>query len=151
MVDENLKKLGIVIPPASPPLFNYVAVTIHNGVAYVAGHIPREGTNILFTGKLGGDITLDQGKEAARVCIVQALSSLQGALGNLNRVEQVLKMVGFVASAPGFVDQPKVIDAASDLIVAIFGDKGRHARSAIGVAELPRGVPVEIELIVAVK
>jgi enamine deaminase RidA (YjgF/YER057c/UK114 family) len=151
MIDTRLKELGIVIPPATPPLFNYVAVTIHNGVAYLAGHIPRDGNTILFTGKLGADTSLEQGKEAARVCIIQALSSLNGALGSLDRVEQILKVVGFVASANGFVDQPKVIDAASDLLVSIFGDKGRHARSAVGVAELPRGVPVEIELIVAVK
>ncbi len=151
MIEARLKQLGITIPPASPPLFNYVAVTVHNGVAYVAGHIPREGSNILFTGKVGAQVSLEHAREAARVCIIQALSSLQGELGSLERVERILKLVGFVASANGFIEQPKVIDAASDLIVDIFGDRGRHSRSAVGVAELPRGVPVEIELIAAVK
>lgn len=149
-IEARLKELGIDVPPATPPMFNYVAVTLHQGVAYVAGHIPREGTKILFQGKLGAEISLDQGREAAKICIVQALSSLRAALGSLDRIQQILKVVGFVASAPGFIDQPKVIDAASDLLVQIFGDKGRHARSAIGAAELPRGVPVEIELVVAV-
>jgi enamine deaminase RidA (YjgF/YER057c/UK114 family) len=151
MIDEKLRELGIELPPYAAPAYSYVSVTIHERTAYVAGHIPRSGNDVLFKGKAGADISLDQAKEAARACILQALSSLKAALGSLDRIAQILKLTGFVASAPGFTQQPQVIDAASELLGSIFGEKGRHARSAVGVAELPRGVPVEIELIVAIQ
>jgi enamine deaminase RidA (YjgF/YER057c/UK114 family) len=120
-------------------------------VAWVSGQIPRAGAKILMTGKAGAEVELERAREAARACVLQGLAQLESALGSLDRVTRVLKMTGFVASAPGFTQQPQVIDAASELLVQAFGEDGRHARSAIGVAELPRGVPVEIELIVAVR
>ena len=104
-----------------------------------------------MTGKAGGEIGLEQAQEAARACVLQALAQLEAVLGSLDRIERVLKVTGFVASAPGFSQQPQVIDAASELLVQLFGEHGRHARSAVGVAELPRGVPVEIELVAAVR
>jgi len=148
MILHKLAELGIVLPAAVAPAFQYVPVTVHERLAFVSGQLPRKG-ELLITGKLGAEVPLDQGKEAARLCILQALACLHEALGTLQRVEKILKVTGFVASAPGFNEQPKVIDAASELLVLLFEDAGRHARSAVGVAELPRNAAVEIELIVA--
>lgn len=149
MVEERLKTLGIRLPEAASPSFNYVPVTLHRGVAYVAGQLPKVDGEVRVTGKVGATIDLATAREQARVCILQGLSCLQGALGSLDRLEQVLRINGYVASAPGFNDQPKVLDAASDLLVEIFGDRGRHVRAAVGVAELPRNACVEIELTVS--
>ncbi len=150
MISEKLKELGIVVPAAVTPAFQYVPVTIHERLAFVSGQLPRDGESIV-TGKLGGDVELQRGRQAARLCILQALACLTQALGSLDRIERVLKITGFVASAPGFNEQPKVIDAASELLAQVFGEAGRHARSAVGVAELPRNAAVEIELIVALR
>ena len=150
MIEENLAALGIVLPAAAAPAFQYVPVTIHERMAFVSGQLPRRG-EALVTGKVGGDVDLDQAREAARLCVLQALACLHQALGSLDRVEKILKVTGFVASAPGFNQQPRVIDAASELLVQVFGEAGRHARSAVGVAELPRNAAVEIELIVALR
>ena len=104
-----------------------------------------------MTGKLGAEVSVEQGQQAARACVLQAFAQLKAELGDLGRIDRIVKVTGFVASAAGFTQQPQVIDAASSLLVEAFGDAGRHARSAIGVAELPRGVPVEIEFIAALK
>ncbi len=145
----RLEALGLKLPEAIAPAFEYVPVVVHAGVAWVSGQIPRAGTEILMTGKVGADVDLEAARAAARTCVLQGLAQLELALGSLDRVVRVLKVTGFVASASGFVQQPQVIDAASQLLVQAFGEAGRHARSAVGVAELPRGVPVEIELVVA--
>jgi enamine deaminase RidA (YjgF/YER057c/UK114 family) len=150
-VKTRLEGLGLTLPEAVAPAFQYVPVVVHAGLAWVSGQIPRVGARVLITGKAGGEIELDRAQEAARACVLQALAQLESALGSLDRIERVLKVTGFVASAPGFTQQPQVMDAASDLLVQLFGAHGRHARSAVGVAELPRGVPVEIELVVAVR
>ena len=149
MIEDRLRALALTLPEAATPLFNYVPVTLHRGVAYVAGQLPKVGGDIRVRGKAGREVDVETARGEARICILQGLACLKAALGSLDRVEQVLKVGGFVASAPGFNDQPKVLDAASDLLVEVFGDKGRHARSAIGVAELPRDAVVEIELTVA--
>ena len=150
MIEKKLAELGIVLPLAAAPAFQYVPVTIHERLAFVSGQLPRHGDS-LVTGKVGGDVDLEQAREAARLCILQGLACLSQALGTLDRVEKILKVTGFVASATGFNQQPKVIDAASELLVLVFGEAGKHARSAVGVAELPRNVAVEIELIVALR
>jgi len=150
-VELRLAAAGYHLPEAVTPAFQYVAVVRHRDTAYVSGQIPRSGNQVLMTGKLGADVTLEQGQRAAKACILQALAQLKAELGELDRIERVLKVTGFVASAPGFTQQPQVLDAASSLLVEAFGEAGRHARSAIGVAELPRGVPVEVELIVALR
>jgi enamine deaminase RidA (YjgF/YER057c/UK114 family) len=149
-VESRLAAKGYRLPEPVPPAYQYVAVVCHRGVAYVSGQIPRSGNQILMTGKLGADVTVEQGQRAAEACVLQALAQLKAELGDLDRVERVLKVTGFVASAPGFGQQPQVMDAASNLLLEAFGTAGRHARSAVGVAELPRGVPVEVELVVAV-
>jgi len=150
MIEKRLAELGIVLPSAATPAFQYVPVTMHERLAFVSGQLPRQG-EALVTGKVGWDVDLEQGRHAARLCILQGLACLKQALGSLDRVDRILKITGFVASAPGFNQQPRVIDAASELLVQLFGDAGKHARSAVGVAELPRNAAVEIELIVALR
>ena len=150
MIAKKLAELGIDLPAAVMPAFQYVPVTIHDRIAFVSGQLPRRGETFI-TGKAGGEVDLEQARVAARLCILQGLACLNQALGSLDRVERILKITGFVASAPGFNQQPKVIDAASELLVEIFGEAGRHARSAVGVAELPRNVAVEIEMIVGLR
>ena len=150
-INERLTQLGITLPAAKKPAFQYVAVALYDGIAHVSGQLPWLDAERVISGKVGGDCDLEQAQEAARLCALYALANLNQRLGSLDNIEQFLKITGFIASAPGFVGQPKVIDAASTLLVDIFGDKGRHARSAIGVAELPRGAAVEIEMVVAVR
>lgn len=149
MFEKRLKDLDIVLPEAAVPSFNYVPVTLHRGFAHVSGQLPKVDGEIRVRGKVGGSVSLDVARGEARICILQALACLKQALGTIDRIERILKIGGFVASAPGFNDQPKVLDAASDLLGEIFGETGRHARSAVGVAELPRDVAVEIEMVVA--
>ncbi|MCZ0738046.1 RidA family protein [Phreatobacter sp. AB_2022a] len=149
MIDQRLAELGIVLPDAASPSFNYVPVVLNRGTAYVAGQLPKVDGEVRVHGKAGGAVSLEAARGEARICILQGLACLRQALGSLDRVERVLKVTGFVASAPGFNDQPKVLDAASDLLGEVFGEAGRHARSAVGVAELPRDAAVEIELVVA--
>jgi enamine deaminase RidA (YjgF/YER057c/UK114 family) len=150
-VEARLAALGHRLPDAVAPAYQYSAVVVHQGVAYVSGQIPRAEGQVLFSGKAGADVNLLQGQKAAEVCVLQALAQLKAELGDLGRVLRILKVTGYVASAPGFTQQPQIVDAASNVLVVAFGDAGRHARSAVGVAELPRGVPVEIELIAAVQ
>jgi enamine deaminase RidA (YjgF/YER057c/UK114 family) len=149
-IEARLKTRGHVLPEAVAPAYQYVAVVVHGNLAYVSGQIPRAGGEVMMTGKLGAKVTLEQGQRAAEACILQGLAQLKAELGDLGRITRVVKVTGFVASAAGFNQQPQVIDAASNLLGLAFGDAGKHARSAVGVAELPRDVPVEIEMIVAV-
>ncbi len=151
MFEKRLAELGLQLPPAAEPSFNYVPVTVHNGVAYVSGQLPKVDGAVRVTGKVGADVDLETAQEQARICIMQGLACLKQALGSLDRIERVLKINGYVASAPGFNGQPKVLDAASDLVGDVFGDVGRHARAAVGVAELPRNAAIEIEMTVAVR
>ena len=146
---DRLRQLGLTLPEAAQPAFNYVPVTLHRGVAYVAGQMPKLDGEVRVFGKAGAEIDLETAREQARICILQGLACLAAALGSLDRVERVLRVNGYVASAPDFNAQPSVLDAASELLVQVFGDAGRHARSAIGVAELPRNAVVEIDLTVA--
>lgn len=150
-INERLARLGITLPAAKKPAFEYVAVAVHDGIAHVSGQLPWLDAERVISGKVGGDCDLEQAQEAARLSTLFGLAALNQQLGNLDAIERFLKVTGFVASAPGFVSQPKVIDAASKLLVEVFGEKGRHARSAIGVAELPRGAAVEIEMVVAIR
>jgi enamine deaminase RidA (YjgF/YER057c/UK114 family) len=148
---KRVAEAGLALPPYMPPAYAYQSVVTHDGIAHVSGHVPKTASGDLHPGKLGRDVTLDQGRAAAELATLNALSSLEHELGSLDRVERVVKIVVFVASAPGFNEQPKVADAASSLLNRIFGDEKRHARSAVGVAELPRNSSVEVEMVVAVR
>jgi enamine deaminase RidA (YjgF/YER057c/UK114 family) len=149
-VAERLVELGITLPGPFPPHDPLDAVVVHGGRARTSGQLPRDldGT-IVHQGLLGDLVTVEAGAAAARWCALNALSVLQAELGDLDRIERVLSVIGFVASAPGFVQQPQIVDGASRLLFDVFGAAGRHTRSAIGVAALPRGGAVEIEVEVA--
>ncbi len=149
MIEQRLKEIGIALPDAAAPSFNYVPVTLHRGTAHVSGQLPKVDGEIRVRGKVGASVSLETARGEARLCILQGLACLKQALGTLDRVDRILKISGYVASASGFNDQPRVLDAASDLLVEVFGEAGRHARAAIGVAELPRDAAVEIEMTVA--
>lgn len=145
----RLQQLGIVLPEVAAPLAAYVPAVRSGNLVYTAGQLPFEAGKLTHTGKIGADVTPEQGKALARICALNALAAVDSLVG-LDSVTQVVKVVGFVASAPGFHGQPGVINGASNLLAEVFGDSGAHARSAVGVAELPLDAPVEVELIVEV-
>ena len=150
MVEELLSNLGIRLPTPARPVASYIPVRISGEHAFVSGQIPMDEDNVLSSGKLGAEVSIEQGQEAARRCALQALAALRQELGSLDRVKGIVRVDVFVASAPGFGDQAKVANGASDLLVEIFGEDGKHARAAIGVAELPLGASVEVALIARV-
>jgi enamine deaminase RidA (YjgF/YER057c/UK114 family) len=149
-VEQKLQSMGIKLPETPKPVAAYIPALKVNDLIFTSGQIPMVGGEIKYKGKLGADISIEQGYQAAKICALNALSAIKGVLGDLDRLEQVVKVVGFVASTKGFTDQPAVINGASEFLQEILGEKGTHARSAVGVAELPLGVPVEVELIVKV-
>ena len=146
----KLEELGLKLPTVSPPLAAYVPAVRSGNHVYVSGQLPMVDGKLLATGKVGAEITPEQAKELAARCALNGLAALESLVG-LGKVARIVKVVGFVASAPGFTGQPKVINGASDLLGEVFGEAGRHARSAVGVAELPLGSPVEVELVVELR
>jgi enamine deaminase RidA (YjgF/YER057c/UK114 family) len=146
-VYEKLKTLGLELPAPSPRGGLYAPVRQAGTMLYVSGQGPTEGGKPLFTGKLGREISIEQGQAAARRCVLNGLAALHEYLGDLDKIAGVVKVLGFVASAPGFNSQPMVINGGSQLLIDLFGEKGWHARSAIGTNELPGDIPVEIEFI----
>jgi enamine deaminase RidA (YjgF/YER057c/UK114 family) len=151
-IDDRLAELGLVLPGPYPPHDPLDAVVIHGGRARTSGQLPRNHDGALVhPGVVGADLTVDQGAEAARWCALNALSVLRAELGSFDRIERVLTVLGFVTSAPGFTGQPAVVDGASRVLADVCGPAGRHSRSAIGVAALPRGGAVEIEVEVALR
>ena len=151
-MQQRLDDLGLVLPGPYPPHEPLDAVVVHAHRARTSGQLPRDHDGALVhPGVLGADVGVHAGAEAARWCALNALSVLRDELGDLDRIDRVLTVLGFVASAPGFVEQPAVVDGASRLLYDVFGAAGRHSRSAIGVAALPRGGAVEIEVEVALR
>ena len=148
MIEERLAELGIELPPAPQPVASYIPVKVVGDLAWVAGQVPMQDGAIAVSGAVGSDVTTEEANAGARRCAIQALSALRAALGSLDRVTGIVKVDVFVASAHGFTDQPAVANGASDLLVEVFGDKGRHARAAVGVPELPLGAAVEVALLV---
>jgi enamine deaminase RidA (YjgF/YER057c/UK114 family) len=145
MHEARLAELGLTLPPLPKPAFDYVPAVLDRGLVWVSGQLPRDAEGALpVLGRLGADVELE-------LCALQGLAALRSVTGSLDAVARVVKVTGFVASATGFCDQPKVIDAASNLLGKVFGEAGRHARSAVGVAMLPRNVPVEIEFVFALR
>ncbi|HWT47636.1 MAG TPA: RidA family protein [Mycobacterium sp.] len=145
----RLGQLGVALPEVVVPLASYVPAVRTGNLVYTAGQLPMEAGKLTRTGKVGAEVSLEEGKAMARICALNALAAVDSLVG-IDAVTQVVKVVGFVASAPGFNGQPSVINGASDLLAEVFGDKGAHARSAVGVSELPLDAPVEVELIVEV-
>ena len=149
--EERLQELGVDLPTPAVPVAAYVPCVRTGNLVYVSGQVPSLDGKPTHLGHLGDDVDLEAGRAAARTCAVNVLAALRAELGELSRVRRVVKVTGFVASTPGFTDHPKVVNAASELFGEVFGDAGRHARAAVGVAALPLGVPVEVEAIVEVE
>ena len=149
-IEAKLAELGLVLPEPAAPVAAYVPVVVAGGLAHVSGQLPFI-DGVLVTGRLGDDVNTGEGYEAAQACGLMILAQLKAALGSLSRVERIVKLGGFVNASGDFTDQPKVINGASELMVAVFGDAGKHARSAVGVPCLPLGAAVEVDAIVAVK
>jgi len=145
----RLRELGIELPEVVKPLASYVPAVRSGNLVYTSGQLPMQAGKLAATGKIGADVTPEHGKELARICALNALAAVDSLVG-LDEITQVVKVVGFVASAPGFNGQPGVINGASHLLGEVFADRGTHARSAVGVAELPLDAPVEVELVVEV-
>jgi enamine deaminase RidA (YjgF/YER057c/UK114 family) len=148
LYEQKLTQLGLALPAPPKPVANYVPVVRVGDLLFLSGVLPSRDGQLIMTGKLGQNVSIEQGMEAARVAVLNGLSIIRQEAGSLDRVKRIVKMVGHIASAPGFTDQPQVLNGASDLLVSLFGDAGRHARVAVGAAELPRQAPIEIELIV---
>jgi enamine deaminase RidA (YjgF/YER057c/UK114 family) len=148
--EERLQELGVSLPAPAVPVAAYVPCVRTGDLVYVSGQVPVIDGKPSHLGHLGDDVDLEDGRAAARTCAANVLAALKAELGELSRVRRVVKVTGFVATTPGFTDHPKVVNAASELFADAFGDAGRHARAAVGVAALPLGVPVEVEAIVEV-
>ncbi|OPL08971.1 MAG: hypothetical protein AVO33_08660 [delta proteobacterium ML8_F1] len=151
IIDKRLEELNIILPEVPRPMANYVSIQSDGPVLYLSGSGPIVEGKVLYQGILGKDLTVQEGYEAAKLAVINHISLLRHYLGDLDRVEQIVKLLGFVASEREFYEQPQVINGASDLLVAVFGEAGKHARSAIGTSVLPMNIPVEIELVVRVR
>ncbi|MGG1520053.1 RidA family protein [Paenibacillus oryzisoli] len=151
LIEQRLQELGITLPPSPEPRFTYIPCNQTGNLIYLSGQDCRINGELMYEGKLGLEVTIEQGQAAARQTIINCLAVMKGYLGDLDRVVKIVKLLGFVNSAPGFGDQPYVMNGASDLLVSVFGENGKHARSAIGTSDLPFHTPVEIELIVEIR
>lgn len=150
-IDARLKELGIVLPDAPAPAANYVPSARSGTLIFVAGQLPMEGGKAQFLGKLGREFQTADGQKAARLCALNIVAQLRAALGgDLDKVKRIVRVGGFVNAVPDFTDHPQVVNGASDVLVEIFGDAGKHARAAVGVSSLPRGVAVEVEAVAEV-
>ena len=149
--EARLKELGIVLPPVPTPVANYVPFRLAGHLLFLAGQGPRDEKGATLTGKVGKDVSVEEAYRRARLVGLGLLAATRAALGSLDRVDFVVKLLGMVNAVPEFTDQPKVINGCSDLLVEVFGDAGRHARSAVGMGSLPGQISVEIEAIMAVK
>ena len=151
-IEEKISSLGYTLPSEAPPVANYVpAVSVDGaGLVYTSGHVPRRDDGSFITGKLGADMSVEDGYEAAKRTALSLLGTLKATIGELDRVERIVKLLTMVNCTPDFTDHPSVANGASDLLVEVFGDKGRHARSAVGMAALPMGACVEVEMVAQV-
>ncbi len=150
MIDEKLASLNIVLPSPPKPAGSYVPVVITNKLGFVSGQIPIKDGKVAYLGKVPKDISIEDAQKAAKLCIINALAQLKNEIGSLDRISKIVRVSGFVNSTPEFTDQPKVINAASDLLYEIFGSSGQHSRIAIGVASLPLNSCVEIDIIIEI-
>jgi enamine deaminase RidA (YjgF/YER057c/UK114 family) len=144
-IEARLKELGIALPKAAAPAANYVPFVVTGNLVFVSGQLPFENGELKHKGIVGADVSVEDAVKAARLCALNLIAQVQAAVGDLDMVARVIKLGGFVASAPTFTEQPKVVNGASDLMVEVFGDLGKHARAAVGVAALPLGVAVEVD------
>ncbi len=150
-ISDRMNELGIELPRAPAPVGAYVPYVISGSLMFISGQVPIRDGAMIHEGKVPLDVTVEQGQECAALCFLNAIAQAKAALGDLDQVERIVRMTGYVAVAADFTDQPLVVNGASNLAVDIFGDQGKHARVAVGVAELPLGAPVELEVILEVK
>ncbi len=150
-IADRMNELGIELPRAPAPVGAYVPYVISGSLMFISGQVPIRDGKMIHEGKVPLDVTVEQGQECAALCFLNAIAQAKAALGDLDQVERIVRMTGYVAVAADFTDQPLVVNGASNLAVDIFGDQGKHARVAVGVAELPLGAPVELEVILEVK
>ena len=149
-VEARLASLGLVLPTAPAPVANYVPAFLAGNLLFISGQISKAADGTLAKGKLGADLTIEQGQAAARLSALNILSQAKAAVGELDRITQVVRITGFVNAAPDFTDHPQVVNGASDLMVQVFGDAGRHTRAAVGVSSLPLGCAVEVDAILMI-
>jgi enamine deaminase RidA (YjgF/YER057c/UK114 family) len=147
MIDEKLASLNIILPSPPKPVGSYVPVVVTGKFVFVSGQIPIKDGKVAYLGKVPKDISIEEAQKAAKLCIINALAQIKNEIGSLDRISKIIRVSGFVNSTPEFIEQPKVINAASDLVFEIFGSKGQHSRIAIGVASLPLNSCVEIDVI----
>jgi enamine deaminase RidA (YjgF/YER057c/UK114 family) len=151
-IDQRLSELGITLPPPGSPGGNYVPYVVAGDLVFMAGQVAREAGKMKYVGKVGRDVSIEDGQAAARLCAVNLLAQLKAACGgDLDRVERCVRLGGFVNSPPDFLEQPKVINGASDLIVEVFGERGQHARTAVGASALPLDTAVEVDAVFQLK
>lgn len=150
-IEDKLREMGLELPAAPAPVAAYVPCVRTGNLVYVSGQVPRVKGELRFRGHVGSEISVAEGAEAARACALNALSIIKNEIGDLNLIRRIVKVTGYVASSEGFHQQPKVIDGASVFLGELLGEKGKHARAAVGVSELPLGVSVELEMIVEVE
>lgn len=149
-IESRLRELGLALPDAPAPVANYVPACQIGDLLFISGQVSRKADGGMIAGKLGGGLDVAQGREAARVCALNILAQAKAALGSLDRIARVVKLTGFVNAVPTFTDHPQVVNGASDLLVEVLGDRGRHTRSAVGMSSLPIDAAVEVEAILAV-
>lgn len=150
-VEARLASLGIALPDAPNPVANYVPSTLCGNLLFISGQVSKAADGTLAKGQLGGDLTVEDGRQAARLCALNILAQARATLGNLDRIAQIVRLNAFVNAAAGFTDHPQVVNGASDLMVEVLGDKGRHTRIAVGVSSLPLGCAVEIDAVILVE
>lgn len=150
-IEQRISELGLSLPPVATPAGAYVPAIVSGNLVFTAGQIPLVDGQLMATGKVGAEVSADFAKEIAARCALNALAAVKSVIGDLDRVTRVVKVVGFVASTPDFTGQPAVLNGASELLGQVFGEAGKHARSAVGVASLPLDAPVEVELVVEFK
>jgi enamine deaminase RidA (YjgF/YER057c/UK114 family) len=149
-IEKKMRGLGLELPEVPKPVASYVPAVRSGNYVYTSGQVPFVKGELMHRGKLGGDLTIEQGYECARVTAMNCLAAVKSVIDDLDRVKRIVRVTGFITSAPGFTDQPKVLNGASDLLVEIFGERGKHSRLAIGTSELPLGAPLEIDMVVEI-
>lgn len=150
-IEKRIKSLGLELPEVPKPVASYVPALKSGNYVFTSGQIPFVKGELKYKGKVGKDLTLEEGYECAKMTVLNCLAAIKSVIEDLDRIKQVVRVTGFINSAPGFVEQPKVLNGASDLLVQIFGERGKHSRLAIGVSELPLGAALEIDLIVEIE
>lgn len=151
MIEKRIEQLGYTLPEVPKSTHPFATVLVHEGMAYVSGTLPYVDGKLPKTGQCGKDVTVEEGKQLAEICVLNALASLKKEISSLNNIEQFVKVTGFISCADHFTQQGAVLNGATELLIAIFGDQGKHARSAVGTPVMPGGTPVEVEMIVAVR